>query len=79
MRKALVLINLSGNIGGAEKRYFTLFKNLSDRDNVTLFINKNLADSLTLVKHSKIVILDFDKLFRKKKAQIYINGIKQIT
>lgn len=77
-KKAIILINLTGKIGGAEKRFFSAFKHFKQEDHITLFLNRNLADTFgedANLFQNKVVILDVDALFSRKKTPKYIGGI----
>lgn len=73
MNKAIILINLKGYLGGAQKRYLNLFNEISKRKNdYHLIINKNLfitAKEAKLVgNNEKIIIIENDKRFKVRKS-----------
>lgn len=70
--KYIVLVSLSQDIGGAQRRYISLFNEIQKRKaDYTLVINRSLFDLASqsgLIKNnSKIEILEIDKLRVEKK------------
>jgi len=60
---AICIINTSGNYGGAEKRFVSLFEHVnSERNDFLLIINKALYDQMTekgiLTSHERVRVID---------------------
>jgi glycosyltransferase involved in cell wall biosynthesis len=81
--KYIILLSISSDIGGAQKRYISLFNEISKRNSdYTLVINKSLFDlaqkSSLIIKSDKIKILEIDKITEESNRKNNFNEVKKI-
>ena len=79
--KAILIINLSGKYGGAEKRYITLFNHIAvERDDYFLIINNKLYDTVIsdrVLKDSKKIFIIKQNIRKVHKIRYHENYKKE--